>query len=583
MRKSKLAINRSDFSDDFSFKKARNNDLCLTKNDLLMLHEQIQNYYIDNGYVVARVYFDGLEISKGSIKIIIEEGKLEKIEIKDNSKLNNIFSWRRSLQKFFAFPSIWQDDVINLRDVEQGIDQINRLSSQSAKIGLEPAHKAGYSNVVVNNQIDHFGMFSLVVDNSGQKNTGKIKRKASFNYDNLIGINDNIYVNYSESNGVPLFGSSKSFNKMIGATDLSHRRFSKAFYGAMSIPFGYSTLGASYSSSKYLVTSEGLVSPTRSSGDSQIKTYYFDHVLWRGKKHKISLKAELEQNSTKSYIEQTFIPVNSRETAKANFYLNNTFYISGGTLYFQPKYSKGLSAFGALKDKKGLSPDKARAQFETFGFYAQSNINFPLYLGGSGCSSGARAEQGGSSPCSGGSGCSSGARAEQGGSSPIHLNHKLTFDLQKSNHSLYGSDKFSLGGRYTVRGFQRSIISGDHGYLFRNDLSAKLIDLTPKLLRDTKIFNFGAENFSLNSALAKMRFGIFHDYGYVRNYVIDDDGDKGYMSGAGAVLSFNGKFIDWDISYSKGLQSPRFLRNLDNIPQENEAIYFSLGINFGML
>ena len=522
-------------------------NLCFTRLDLSKLHDQIENYYINQGYVIARVYFDTSEIAKGKIKIIIEEGKLEKLEIHDNSKLNNKLPFRKNTQKFFAFPSLMKNEAVNLRDIEQGIDQINRLSSQNAKISLDPGQKAGYSNVIIENQIGHQATLSLGVDNSGQQNTGRIKHKTSFNYDNLLGINDNFYFNYSESNGVPLFGSSKGFNNKIGTDDNSNTRFSKSFYSAMSIPFGYWTAGTSYSYSKYLLTTSGTVSLIKSSGNSEAKTYYLDRVLSRGKKYKISLKGELGQNDTDSYIEDTYIPINSRRTAEANFYLNNTFYIQSGSLYFQPKYSKGLTAFGAIKDGRNLTRDKPRAQFETFGLYAQSNINF--------------------TPTK----------------TLIPLNHKLTFDSVKSNDSLYGSDQFSLGGRYTIRGFQESIISGDNGYSIKSDLSVRLSDLMPKTMLSSKVMSFGGESLSANSAISKLRFGIFHDYGYVRNHVIDSSNDEGYMSGAGAVLSFNGKFINWDVTYSRGLHSPQFLRNLDNLAKDNETIYFSLGLNLGLL
>lgn len=526
--------------------KSRTNS-CFTKEDLTRLHDQIGNYYIDYGYIISRVYIDISEINKKIIKIVIEEGKLERLEIQDNSKLNDIFTFRRGAQKFFAFPSLWKDEAVNIRNIEQGIDQINRLSSQNAKASFDPAKKEGYSNVIIENQIGHQAIISLGVDNSGNQRTGRIKRKASLNYDNFLGIGDNIYLNYSESNSIPLFGSSKGFNNKVGTDDNSNNRFSKAFYGAASLPFGYWTFGASYSYSKYLLTSSGIASTIKSSGNSESKTYYLDRVISRGKKYKISLKTELGQNDTDSYLEDTYIPVNSRKTTEANLYLNNTFYLSNSTLYFQPKYSKGLTAFGAIKDARGLAADKSRAQFETFGLYAQSSLNFNIPK------------------------------------TTAPLNHKLTFDSLKSKDSLYGLDQFSLGGRYTIRGFQQSIISGDNGYSIKNDLSARLSDLLPGSLLVLRPLNYGGENLSIHSAISKLRFGIFHDYGYVRNHVIDSSSDEGYMSGAGAILSFSGQFINWDVTYSKGLHSPQYLRNLDNIPKDNETIYFSLGLNFGIL
>ncbi len=524
----------------------RENPSCFTKSDLVKLDDQIIKYYQQQGYVLARVYFDTSELSSGILKIIIEEGKLEKLEIHDNSKLNNVLPFRRSTEKFFAFPSIWKDSEINIRDIEQGLDQINRLNSQKAKMDLTPGSKSGYSNVIITNQIGHQATISLSTDNSGQKSTGKIKRKASLNYDNLLGLNDNIYLNYSESNGTPLFGSGKGFNNAIGTDDNSNTRFSKSFYAATSIPFGYWTAGASYSYSSYLLTSAGAITKLRTSGNSESKSFYLDRVLSRGQKYKISLKGELNKSDTDSYLEGTYIPVNSRRTTEGNFSLNNVFYIPSGSINIQPKYSRGLTAFGAMKDSRDLSKSSPHAQFETYGLYAQSNVNFKLPK------------------------------------TSIPLNHKLTFDSVKSNDSLYGSDKFTLGGRYSLRGFQESIISGDSGYSVKNDLTVRLSDLIPNTILSSKAMSFG-NNYSATSAASKLYLGIFHDYGYVRNHVIDSANDEGYMSGAGLALNYYGNLLNWNLTYSKGLHSPQFLRNLDNLTKDNETIYFSLSFNLGLL
>ena len=519
---------------------------CFTKSDLIKLDDQIAKYYQQQGYVLARVYFDTSELSSGLLKIIIEEGKLENLDLKDNSKLNNALPFRKETERFFAFPSLWKDSEINIRDIEQGLDQINRLNSQKAKMDFAPGSKAGYSNVIIENQIGHQATVSLSTDNSGQKNTGRIKRKASLNYDNLLGLNDNIYLNYSESNGTPLFGSSKGFNNTIGTDDNSNTRFSKAFYAATSIPFGYWTTGASYSYSNYFLTTAGTLTKLRTSGNSESASYYLDRVLSRGQKYKISLKGELTKSDTDSYLEGTYIPVNSRRTTEANFSLNNVFYIPYGSINIQPKYNKGLTAFGAMKDPRGLSKNSPHAQFETYGLYAQSNVNFKLPK------------------------------------TTIPLNHKLTFDSVKSNDSLYGADQFTLGGRYSLRGFQESIISGDSGYSVKNDLTVHLSDLVPNSVLSSKPMSFGS-NYSAASAISKLHLGLFHDFGYVRNHVIDSANDEGYMSGAGVALNYYGNLLNWNLTYSKGLHSPAYLRNLDNLSKDNETIYFSLSFNLGLL
>jgi hemolysin activation/secretion protein len=524
-------------------------DFCFTKFDLGNLQKEITNYYLKKGYVLARVYVDISKINEEKIIIIIEEGKLDKLEIKDNSKLNDIFPIRRSLQRFSAFPFLQNNsnDVVNLRDIEQGIEQINRLSSQNAKMSIIPSLESGYSDIIIENKISNQANVSLTSDNSGQENTGVQKRKVALNYDNLLGINDNIYLNYSQSNALPIFGSGKQVNDIIGGGDNSNLRYSKSFYGAASIPFGYYTFGASYSYSKYLLTTSGIATTFQSSGNSESKTFYLDRVLLRGQKFKTSLKAELERSDTDSYLEDTYIPVNSRRTTQVNLYLNNTFYIPSGSIYVQPKYSKGLKTMGAMKDPAGLSADRPRAQFETYGLYVQTNLNFDL--------------------------------------PKINktVNHRFTFDSQKSKDSLYGFDQFALGGRYTLRGFQQNIISGDNGYLLRNDLSMRLSDMMSARFLDSEFANNSIKDFSIKNAISKMRFGIFYDYGHVRNKIVDTSYDNGYMSGVGGVLSYLGKNLNWDVTYSKGLHSPQFVRTIDNKSHENETIYFSLTFNFGLL
>ena len=140
---------------------------CLTKTDLQNIKKAIENFYIKKGYILARVYFDTKNISQGTIEIIVEEGKAVNLEIKDNSKINDAMPWRRSMQRFFAF-GFTEDKTVNLRDIEQGLDQINRLSSNDAKMDMVPSvSQDGYSDIVINNQVKNTAKPSIGINNSG--------------------------------------------------------------------------------------------------------------------------------------------------------------------------------------------------------------------------------------------------------------------------------------------------------------------------------------------------------------------------------------------------------------------------------
>jgi hemolysin activation/secretion protein len=158
-------------------------ETCLTKFDLNDMNKAINQFYLENGFVLARVYFDLAKlVESGIVIIVIEEGKIDKITLRDNSKLNDFLPFRRSLQKNTAFFGISESDeyddksgdVFNLRDFEQGLDQINRLGSQNAKMQIEPAQKAGYSNIIIDNEIGDLATLSFTLDNSGNARSGRI-------------------------------------------------------------------------------------------------------------------------------------------------------------------------------------------------------------------------------------------------------------------------------------------------------------------------------------------------------------------------------------------------------------------------
>ena len=502
---------------------------CLTKTDLKEIKDNINNLYFKKGYISARVYYDTKRIFQGILKIVIEEGKIEEIELKDDSKLNDKLSYRKSSQKFLAFPFL-KKRVLNLRDIEQGLDQINRLSSNSATMGIQAGDKPGYSKVEINNKVGHLTNITLTRDNAGNKSTGQFRNKIVINQDNLLGINDNIYINSTSTNN-----------------NDKNTKYSKSTYIAGSIPIGYYTLGGSYSHSKYFITTVGNDKTFKTSGNTETKSFYLDKVLNRGKKHKMSLKVELEQIDSDNYIEDTYVPVNSSRLTTANIYLNNTIYTKIGSIYLQPSYSKGLKAMGALKDSNTLEKNDAKAQFDYYGLYGSINNNLKIPK------------------------------------TQIPFNHLLTFDSRYSNDSLYSNKQFTIGGRYTVRGFNESQVSGDSGYYIRNDLKISSIHLFPKKLKESKFFNFSSKKqISFNNILARTSLGVFYDYGYTRSKIIDESSDKGYMSGAGAKINYIGKYLNWDATYSKALHSPKFLKNIDKLEEDSESIYFNLSLKISL-
>ncbi|MFC1659666.1 ShlB/FhaC/HecB family hemolysin secretion/activation protein [Pseudomonadota bacterium] len=502
----------------------KNQFSCITKSNLNTIQTEITNYYISKGYTNTRVYFDTNRLNSERVLIIfIAEGHIKDIELNNNSKLDSKLPFRKSTKKFTAFP-LMKNKPFNLRDFEQGIDQMNRLASNNAKMESRPGEVGGYSDIVITNTISNPTRIDISYDNSGQKSTGQNKRKISLSQDNLLALNDNLYINYTKDD-----------------ENHSSDRNSKSIYTSLSVPLGYWTLTGSYSKSKYLTTVRELSTTVRTKGRTSTENYKIDRVITRGKRHKTKLGTELTKKDTRTYIGNERIDTGTRKLTIGTVFLDNTLYTNAGTFYLKPSYTEGLSVLRAKKDSDTMLRTNPHAQYELMKLYGYYTRNFKTKL---------------------------------------PFNYMLTFDSQYSWDTLYGSEQFSIGGEYTVRGFHENSISGDHGYNIRNDIKINVYSLKESIPLINKIKTKNI-NF-INTLLSRTDLKLFYDYGFIRNkYINGDETARGYMSGTGAGINYTGKYINLGLVYSRGLHSPKYIENVYNNTPDEESVYFTVSVGLG--
>jgi hemolysin activation/secretion protein len=111
---------------------------CVGIAEINMLLRDLTNVYLDRGYVTSRVYVPQQDIAKTKLlRLTVVEGVLADIY------LNGKKTPRNGLLAT-AFPGV-VGQAANIRDIEQGLDQINRLSSNSAKTSMLPGEAPGTS------------------------------------------------------------------------------------------------------------------------------------------------------------------------------------------------------------------------------------------------------------------------------------------------------------------------------------------------------------------------------------------------------------------------------------------------------
>ncbi|WP_436836244.1 ShlB/FhaC/HecB family hemolysin secretion/activation protein [Klebsiella variicola] len=121
----------------------------------------ISDWYISRGYITSRVFLTEQDLRSGVLHLTILEGKLEKITMEGAAK--------RELT--MAFPGL-EGHILNLRDIEQGMEQINRTRATPVQIEIQPGEKPGGSIVNLTATAERPLLLSMSVDNSGQKSTG---------------------------------------------------------------------------------------------------------------------------------------------------------------------------------------------------------------------------------------------------------------------------------------------------------------------------------------------------------------------------------------------------------------------------
>ncbi|AKL98223.1 ShlB/FhaC/HecB family hemolysin secretion/activation protein [Endomicrobium proavitum] len=580
----------------------------INKYNVSLLQSMLLKYYISRGYITTKVYFDPEQINiidnketgqtETTFIVIVEEGKTGKISLeqvtKDNASktVSKIGKFRNNARLFFAFPFAVNKPV-NMNVFEQGLDQMNRLQSNNVTMEIAPAAdkralEQAYSNIVIiNNQNPLAGgvasgarttFLNLNYNNGGSKSTGEQVLNLSVSQDNLLSINDNIYISYTE-NSDSLFnldkkdssvdyGQSHAYKTLdMFNNDDEKKKFSKALQGAVSFPFGYWTLNASLNYSNYKSTVEGQYTRFHITGQSLSQAYTLDRVIYRTQIYKLNFGSGVEIKDTESYIRDVRSETGSGRRSNVSVYFNNVIYTSLGTIILKPSYQRGVSWFGSKTDAdtymnyEMLSSDP-RLEYNLLKLYLYFNTGFSIPLLTKNKNSGVR--------------------------NRLPLSYTLTIDSQYSFNSLYGANQFSVGGEYSTRGFKESSISGDNGFYARNDFKVNALQLMPNVLTGSAAMKYKTVFLlgdSLNSLLAKTHLSVFYDFGYVEDkyediYDKEYNSKSGYMMGAGASLNYYGQYINMSLVYAKGLHSPKYLQTRDNMSKEEEAVYWKVGVSW---
>jgi len=379
---------------------------CLDMAKITELTTAISDWYISRGYITSRAFLTEQDLSQGELRLVVMEGKLSHIRLDGESP--------RMLK--MVFPGL-EGKVLNLRDIEQGMEQINRLRSNPVQIEIVPDTEPGYSivNLTATPEFPLSATFSL--DNSGQKSTGEKQLNGSLSGNNLLGLAEQWFVSGGRS------------------SDFATGYDAQSFQTGVSVPYGYGLLDYSYAWSNYRTTIMNQGFPWISTGDTKTHRLNGSWVVFRNGDIKTALSAGVTQRSSRNWLNDAPLTSSTRNLSSLQLGINHTQKMFGGVATLNPGYSHGMPWFNAETDEEKVG-DVPRAEFRKWSLSA--SFQRPV---------------------------------------TTELMWLTSLYGQWSPDRLYGSERLTLGGESSVRGFKEQYLSGDNGGYWRNELNYPLFTL----------------------------------------------------------------------------------------------------------
>ncbi|CAK00850.1 ShlB/FhaC/HecB family hemolysin secretion/activation protein [Bartonella tribocorum] len=495
-------ISRTDLHNTISFWEGR----CLGIAEINEVLKAVTKLYMKRGYIAVRAYLPEQDLRGGRLKIVVVEGQVEDITL-EGHKVERQYQG----EIITAFPNLVGQPA-NLRPIEQGLDQINRLFSRHATINLGAGDAPGDSILDIHIDKQKPWLFTLSSDNLGAKATGLYQTRVSFSFDDLLGINDQWSFSYQRSmNGGPYHFSGKRPN-------------SDTITGSFSIPYGYWTVGFDGSWSQYHSSIKGIFSDIMTSGKSLSLTPWLSRVIDRDQEGKTWITGRLTWKYSDNFIMGSRVDVSSRKLAIATLELDHSRKWMGGELSAHIGFHKGLAILGAYDDKEQETSTKnaPKGQFSKLSFSLGYVRPFSL--------------------------------------KQYNFRYNTLLSGQLSPDALFSSEQLSLGGSSSVRGVREAVYYGNNGVFWRNELSLLLPGFSSKMGR-----RFMSQ-FAPYMAL---------DLGMIANASLRNS-FGGSLVGATLGFHASGEILDMDLSYSNILtqSTPREQGNATGLFQVRTLLRF---------
>jgi len=385
---------------------------CLGREGINLVVSRVQGALVARGYVTTQVLVPEQDLTTGVLHLTLVPGRISAVRFGDNTTRAR---WQNALP---ARPG----DIFNLRQAAQALENFQRIPGVSADLQFVPsaesATASGGSDVVIDWRQSTRWRPRVWLDDSGSEATGRWQGGVAAAFGNFLGWNELGYVHFGRS----LFNGSG-----LGTTTWSAHA---------SVPFGYWTLGANVDRYEYHQTVVGAFDKYVYSGNSRHSELRLGRLLWRNAHSKTNAWLRGWRRASDNAVDDVRIGVQRRRMGGWEAGISQRRFWGQTVLEAGVSYRRGTGAFGAQP-----APEAAFGEGTSRSkrILADAQLAVPFQI------------------------------------NRARLRYQAQWRGQWNRTALIAQERFAIGGRYTVRGFDEdAMLTGERGWLLRNELGVSL-------------------------------------------------------------------------------------------------------------
>lgn len=373
---------------------------CVTAADIGEALNTINTQYQEAGFITTRAYVPEQDVADGTLDITVVPGTLDGYIYGGGTPAD--------ARLLAAFPAK-KGALVNLRDLEQGLENINAPRSANSTFQLTPGQEVGASRVQVDVEDTRPWHVGASLSNADAGGVADTSLGLNFGIDNAFGINDQLTIGLSTA---PFEDRAQKYSDGINV--------------GLNIPVGNWSYNLSAGGSRYFFVLPGINQSYDVTGRLRNIALDATRLLIRNQTAKAYAYGGLKLSRSNTFIDGFEIATQRRALTIGTLGLRGEKALTTGKLTWDVGTRFGLRAFNADLHPSSIVEREFRL--------IKARLSYERPVGSNGAS------------------------------------YKGTLVAQHSNDILPGSEQFSIGGWSSVRGFSSDTMYGDSGVYLQNTI-----------------------------------------------------------------------------------------------------------------